>query len=154
MQWFYENDQHYFPFVSLHLYQSVRPSESAGLNWGRVDAEANLATIARSRNLGEENAPKTRAARRVIHLKSHVGAIIRSIKPLHAKDHTPVFVNKLGERIKPDQFRKDQWYRALRALDIRPDFYSCKDTAISLDITAGENAKKIVQEAGVSLSNA
>jgi hypothetical protein len=139
--------------VTLHLYQSVRPSESAGLNWGRVDPDAGLATIARSRNLGEENAPKTRAARRVIHLKANVGAILRSIKPLHAKVDTPVFINKLGERIKPDQFRKDQWYRALRALNIRPrDFYSCKDTAISLDITAGENAKKIAQEAGISLS--
>jgi hypothetical protein len=84
-----------------------------------------------------------------------LGALVssRSIKPLHAKDDTPVFINKLGERIEPDQFRKDQWYRALRALNIRPrDFYSCKDTAISLDITAGENAKKVAQEAGISLS--
>ena len=131
----------------------MRPSESAGLNWGRVDADANLATIARSQSLGEEGASNTRAARRMVHLKPHVGAILRSIKPLHARAETSVFVNKLGQRIKPDQFRKDQWYRALRAINIRPrDFYSCKDTAISLDITAGDNAKKVAQEAGISLS--
>ena len=66
-----------------------------------------------------------------------------SIKPLHAKAETPVFVNKLCQRIKPDQFRKDQWYRALRALNIRPrDFYSCKDTAISLDRTRRRSRKK------------
>ena len=50
-QWFYDNDRHYFPFVSFHLYQSVRPSESSALNWGRVDAEADLATIAKSQSL-------------------------------------------------------------------------------------------------------
>ena len=66
----------------------------------------------------------------------------------------PVFINKLGERIKPDQFRKDQWYCALRALNSirKRDFYSCKDTAISLDITAREKAKKTAQEAGISLT--
>ena len=29
------------------------------------------------------------------------------IKPLHAKEDSPVFVNKLGERIKPNQFSKE-----------------------------------------------
>ena len=93
--------------------------------------------------LGEEGAPKTRAARRVVHLKLHVGAVLRSIKPLHAKAEMPVFVNKLSQRIKSDQFRKDQWYRALRAPNIRlRDFYSCKDTAISLDRTRRRSRKK------------
>jgi hypothetical protein len=40
------------------------------------------------------------------------------------------------------------------ALDIRPrDFYSCKDRATALDGTAGENAKKVAEEAGISSIN-
>jgi hypothetical protein len=31
------------------------------------------------------------------------------IKPLYAKEDSPVFVNKLGERFEPNQFRKKQW---------------------------------------------
>jgi hypothetical protein len=152
-QWFYNNDRHYWPFVTLHLYQSVRPSESTALNWGRVDVDAGLAIISKSRHLQADNAPKTRAARRVIHLKAHVAAILRSIKPLHVKDETPVFLNKLGSRVSANEFRNNQWYRALRILEIRQrDFYSTKDTAISLDITAGEHAKKVAQEAGISLA--
>ena len=38
-------------------------------------------------------------------------------------------------------------------LNIPPrDFYSCKDTAISLDITGRGDAKKIAQEAGITLA--
>ena len=66
------------------------------------------------------------------------------IKPLHAKEDSPVFVNKLGERIEPNQFRKkQQWYRALTSLKIRPwDCYLTKDTVISLDSTARENTTR------------
>lgn len=42
------------------------------------------------------------------------------IKPLHAKEDSPVFINKAGERIEPNQFRTKQWYRALTSLKIRP----------------------------------
>ena len=38
-------------------------------------------------------------------------------------------------------------------LNIPPrDFYSTKETAISLDLTAGNNAKQIAQEAGITLA--
>src|SRR5262249_22113634 len=152
-EWFYKNDRHYWPFVTFHLYQSVRPSESTGLRWGRVDVTAELAIISMSRHLQADNAPKTRAARRVIHLKPDVAAILRLIKPLHANDDAPVFVNKLGRPVNANEFRNNQWYRALRVLHIRPrDFYSTKDTVISLDITAGENVKRVAQEAGISLA--
>ena len=152
-EWFYKNDRHYWPFVTFHLYQSVRPSESTALEWGRVDVDAELATIAKSRHLQSDHAPKTRAARRVIHLKPHVAAILRSIKPLRADSEPPVFLNKLGERLNADEFRKNQWARALRVLEIRArDFYSTKDTAISLDIMDDVNIKKVAQEAGISLT--
>jgi integrase len=150
---FYRNDRHYWPFASFDLYQSVRPSESSALEWGRVETDAEIASITKSRHLQAEDAPKTRAARRIIHLKQHVVEILRSIKPLHVKPDTPVFLNKLGGRVNANEFRKSQWYRALRLLGITArDFYSSKDTAISLDITAGENVKKVAQEAGISLA--
>ena len=61
--------------------------------------------------------------------------------------------NKLGGRVNANEFRKSQWYRAVRLLGITArDFYSSKDTAISLDITAGENVKKVAQETGISLA--
>jgi hypothetical protein len=56
--WFYNNDRHYWPFVTFHLYQSVRPSESTALNWGRVDVEAALAIISKSRHLRAKTRPR------------------------------------------------------------------------------------------------
>lgn len=151
-QWFYKNDRHYWPFVSFHLYQSVRPSESTALTWGAIDVEAHLAMILKSRDLGATAATKTPSARRVIHLKPHIAEILRQAKPLRAEATTPVFLNKLGKVMDADEFRNNQWHRALRVLEIAPrDFYSCKDTVISLDIMAGENIKKVAQEAGISL---
>ena len=51
-----------------------------------------------------------------------------------------------------NEFRNNQWAHACGVLGIRyRDFYATKDTAISLDITAGEHAKKVAQEAGISL---
>ena len=127
-------------FASLPVNEAFRIGQvelGQGRRGRKPCNDCSLATV------GEEGAPKTRAARRVVHLRLHVGAVLRSIKPLHAKAEMPVFVNKLSQRIKLDQFRKDQWYRALRALNIRPrDFYSCKDTAISLDITAGRTRRR------------
>ena len=58
----------------------------------------------------------------------------------------------VGRRMDANEFRNNQWARALRVLSIRyRDFYATKDTAISLDITGGEHAKKVAQEAGISL---
>jgi hypothetical protein len=107
----------------------------------------------RSRTLGEENPTKTKAARGIIRLKPHIAAILRSIKPVRVDDKAYVFLNKLGKPINANEFRKSQWHRCLRLLEIPyRDFYSTKDTAISLDLTAGENAKKVAQEARISMS--
>ena len=75
--WFYRNERHYWPFVSFHLYQPVRPSESTALKWPRVDVERELAQIVRSRTLGEENPTKTKASKRrriadfIVKLRKH-----------------------------------------------------------------------------------
>jgi hypothetical protein len=66
------------------------------------------------------------------------------IKPLHAKEDSPVFIDKVGDRIEPNQFRTKQWYRTLTSLKIRPwDCYLTKDTLISIDSTARENTTKV-----------
>lgn len=150
-KWFHDHDRHYWPFVTFHLWQSVRPSESTALTWGNIDRD--LASIVRSRVRGEENAPKTSQARRVIHLKPHVAEILSLIMPLRVESNTRVFLNKLGQAINANEFRKNQWHRALRSLKIKPrDFYSTKDTAISLDLSAGLPAKLVAQEAGISVA--
>ena len=93
--------------------------------------------------LGEEGAPETRAARRVVHLKPHVGAVLGIYQAASRQSRDAGIRQQVVPAPQADQFRKDQWYRTVRALNIRPrDFYSCKDTAISLDITAGRTRRR------------
>ncbi len=62
------------------------------------------------------------------------------------------FINKEGAPIDPDQWRKDYWYKALRALGIRErKFYNTRHTFISLALTAGENLKGIAEHCGTSV---
>lgn len=79
---------------------------------------------------------ETRAARWLIHLKPRIGVILRRSNRCTPKKIRRC-LNKLGERIKPNQFRKKQWYEPrLVCRYAHGTFYSTRDTVISVDITA------------------
>ena len=62
------------------------------------------------------------------------------IKPLHAKEDSPVFVNKLGERITPNQFSKETMVPSPDQSEDTPmGLLLIRDTVISVDTTAHGN---------------
>ncbi len=131
----------------------MRPSEATALRWGNVDLETGTATVTRSRHLGEENTPKTAGSRRTVRLFPIVVEILKRIKQLRVTESDYVFTNTEGGPIDADQWRKDYWYKALRALGIRErKFYATRHTYISVALSAGVNIKWLDEQCGTSVA--
>jgi hypothetical protein len=59
--------------------------------------------VRRSRTLHEDNAPKTEGSERTIDLHPAVAAVLGRLKPMHATDTTPDFLNTDGRVIYGDR---------------------------------------------------
>ena len=122
------------------------------LRVGDIHIARSVASITKSRHIGEENAPKTAGSARTVKLFPHVAKLLDGMKKLRVTEADYFFINKEGGPIDPDQWRKDYWYKALRALKIRErKFYNTRHTFISLALTAGENPKAIAEHCGTSI---
>jgi integrase len=122
----------YYPFLYTLFWTGMRPSEATALRVGDVDLRRGTPSITRSRHIGEENAPKTRGSRRVIRLLPTVVELIKAAKQLRVTESNYVFTNTEGGPIDADQWRKDYWYKALRATGIdERKFYARRHTYIS-----------------------
>ena len=129
----------------------MRPSECTALRVGDIDLKNGTISITKSRHLGEERAPKTSASRRTINLLPNVVKVLQGAKELRVTEDDYFFKNRKRGPIDADQWRKDYWYTALRAKEIRErDFYCTRHTFISLALTAGENIKAIAEQCGTS----
>ena len=96
----------------------MRPSEVAALRIGDVDFAAATILVRRSRNLGSEAAPKTRAARRIVRLDPDLVQLLRRIAPATANASEYLFRNHSGQPV--DQRNFDDSFRAvLRVLGLR-----------------------------------
>ena len=79
--------------------------------------------------------------------------VLKGIKPLHVAENDHVFKNHEGHPINEDKWRKKHWYRALRALNMRPrKFYATKHTYISVALSAGVNIKWLAEQCGTSVA--
>ncbi len=143
----------YYPFVLTAFATGARPGELVGLQWGDVDLRAGKLMIRRSRTLHEDNAPKTTGSERTIDLHAAVVAALGRLKPLHATDIMPVFLNTDGRVIYGDSFVKHEWHRALRASGVRPrKFYSTRHSFISLALSDGRPPQWVAEYVGTSLA--
>jgi integrase len=82
-----------YAFVHFRFWTGTRPSQATAFKWGSVDLLNARATIALSRHLGEENAPKTRASRRTITLLPNVVELLKTILPLRVEPNNYVFTD-------------------------------------------------------------
>jgi len=146
----------YYPFVYALFWTGMRPSEATALRQGDTDLSRGMASITKSRHLGEENAPKTRASRRTVRLLPNVVELLKGNKHLRVTESDYVFTNTEGGPIDADQWRKDYWYKALRALAIRErKFYATRHTYISVALSAGVNGvniKWLAEQCGTSIA--
>jgi integrase len=151
LDYFRSHEPFYYPFVFTMFWTGMRPSECTALRVGDVDLKNGTISIMKSRHLGEEGAPKTRASRRTVKLLPNVVEVLARAKELRVTEDDYFFKNRKRTPIDADQWRKDYWYAALRAKGIRErDFYCTRHTFISLALTAGENIKAIAEQCGTS----
>jgi len=150
---YHKKSPFYYPFIYMLFWTGMRPSEATALRWGNVDLETGTATVTRSRHLGEENAPKTEGSRRTIRLLPTVVELLTASKPLRITESDYVFTNTEGGPIDADQWRKDYWYKALRAISIRErKFYATRHTYISVALSVGVNIKWLAEQCGTSVA--
>lgn len=153
LAYFHEKNRFYHPFVFTQFWTGMRPSEALALRWGDVDLKAGRASITKSRYYGSENATKTSGSERDVSLLPIVVNLLTATKPLHATESDYVFKNQEGSPINEDKWRKKHWYRAIRALGIKPrKFYATKHTYISVALSAGCNIKWLAEQCGTSVA--
>jgi integrase len=143
----------YYPFVYTLFFTGMRPSEALGLCWGDVDLRRGEISISKSRYLGAESGTKTEGSERVIKLHATVVDVLKSIKPLHVTEDSPVFLNHNGEPVDFHTWRAKIWYRALRAKEIRVRKpYTMRHTFISVGLTNGVKIKWLAEYCGTSVA--
>ena len=128
----------------------MRPSEATALRRGKIDLTSGKAMIVRSRHLGAEDAPKTRASRRTVKLLPNVIEILNTIA-LYQNPDDYVYTDEHGRPIDQAEFGCG-FQDVLRVLSIRPrPFYNTRHTYISVAFTLGCNIKWIAEQCGTSV---
>ena len=116
---------------------------------GDIDLGNGTISITKSRNLGEEPRKRARAGERSISAQRGRGA--QALQGAPRRRGRLLFQEPKARPDRCRQWRKDYWYAALRAKEIREgDFYCTRHTFISVALTAGENIKAIAEQCGTS----
>jgi len=139
-------------YVYLHVlfYLGLRPSEAAALRWRDIDLDRRTLSIRRSRHMGQEGAPKTRAARRTVVLFPTTVELLKQMQPLHVTPEGHVFTNTNGGPIEPKAF-SSRWYDCLRTLNMRQrGVYCTKDTFVTTSLQANVSIPWLENQTGVA----
>ena len=144
----------------------MRHGEAAALRWKDLDLKRGIISISRSRDEGEDNAPKTPASNREIPMPPWVVDLLKRLpRRLHSDGSEFVFVTpegkpmtdtwwpKRGAARRPvDEESKGIWFRCLRSLGIRPrKFYATRHTFIAWALFEGANLKGLTEYCGTSV---
>lgn len=127
LQWFWDNDRHYYGYVLFAFNTGCRTSEIIGLKWADIDFNArliyithSLARIAGQTNRRENKTTKTRLNRKIpINNKLY--------DYLSKKDKTTelVFLSKHGKIIDDHNFVNRQWHTCLSQCNIPYRKFNC-----------------------------
>lgn len=152
IRWVVENEPFYYPWVRFHFETGCRPSEAAALRRG--DIEAGAIAITKSRNLGEESAPKTSGSFRKIKVSSELIEVLGELAiPGHDRPEDHVFYNKVsGGPLDAGQWARIYWKRICEGAKVpHRKFYCTRHTSITEAIKAGGNLLAIAQYHGTSV---
>jgi len=150
---FYRENRPFKAYVFIHnqFWTGMRPSEAVALRRGKLDLMNGMAMVVRSRHLGAEDAPKTRASRRTVKLLPNVVELLQISETLHQTPDDYVYKDEQGRPIDQSEFARG-FQGVLRVLGIRPrPFYNTRHTYISVALTAGCNLKWIAEQCGTSV---
>ena len=160
LAWTYEHERFYFPWVYFQFATGCRPSESCALRWGDLDAKNLTVSITKSRNLGQEKAPKTRKSYRKIKVDSQLLQVVQDLEmPGHDGHDDYVFYNKAnGGPLNSGQWARDYWKRICDGAKVKQrKFYATRHTSITEAIKLGAangnlNLLAIAQYHGTSVN--
>ncbi len=151
LAYFREREPFYYPWVLLPFMAGTRPSEASALMVGDISVATCQISINKSRHLGADNRPKTQKSERVIRVPGDVMEALVAL-PSFAIGADRVFLNKFGDPLDANQWARDYWPRALKALGIRPrKFYATRHAFITEQVKRGELLKAIADYCGTSI---
>ncbi len=166
LAWFAEHDPYWHPWLFFLFWTGMRHGEAAALRWKDIDLKRGIVSISRSRDEGEENAPKTTGSIREIPMLPWVIDLLSRLpRRLHSDGEEFVFLTpegkpmtdtwwpKRGAARRPvDEESKGIWFRCLRSLGIRPrKFYATRHTFIAWALSEGANLKGLAEYCGTSV---
>ena len=141
-----------YAFIFTLFWTGMRPSEAIALRWGDIDLSLGKASITKSRHLGAEASPKTRASTRTVKLLPAVVGVLNQLYPLRATEDDYVFVDEQGNPFDAQQWMWRHWNKVLRAIGVRQrKFYNTRHTFISVALSAGTNTKWLSEQTGTSI---
>jgi len=158
LAWTYEHERFYYPWVYFQFATGCRPSESCALRWGDLDAKNLTVSITKSRNLGQESAPKTRMSHRRIKVSDNLFRILTesawAVDASGDRNSQYVFCNAAnGRPIDAGQWARVHWGRICDGANVRRrKFYATRHTSITEAIKAGGNLLAIAQYHGTSVA--
>lgn len=149
-----EHQPFYYPFVFAQFETGMRPSETAALRFADIDLSAGTVTISKSRNMGAESKPKTRASWRTISVSNDIIELIQAMRLPWHDDHAHVFYNKIsGRPLDANQWARVYWKTMLAGAGVPyRKFYSTRHTFITEAIRNGGNPYAVAQYCGTSLA--
>ena len=166
LSWFAQHDPYWHPWLFFLFWTGMRHGEAAALRWSDIDLKRRIVSISRSRDSGEENAPKTSGSVREIPLLPWVIDLLERLpRQLHSDGKEFVFLTPEGKpmtdtwwpkrgaaRHPQDEDSKGIWFRCLRSCGIRPrKFYSTRHTFIAWALSEGANLKGLAEYCGTSV---
>jgi integrase len=166
LAWFAQNEPYWCPWLFFLFWTGMRHGEAAALRWNDIDLKRGIISISRSRDEGEDNAPKTVGSTREIPMLPWVVDLLKRLpRRLHSDGSEFVFLSpegkpmtdtwwpKRGAARRPvDDESKGIWFRCLRSLGIRPrKFYTTRHTFIAWALSEGANLKGLAEYCGTSV---
>jgi integrase len=145
-----------YMFVHDLFWTGARPSELVARVWRDYDPRTGKLSIRTSLAEKEEGATKTPASKRDIELFPNVRTNYDQFKPLRVKPTDSIYTKRprAGHGLEPidqKEFANRHFWPALTVLKIaHKDFYSTRDTFISVMLSHGEPLQKVAEYCGTS----
>ena len=166
LAWFEQHHSYWHTWLSFLFWTGMRHGEAVALRWNDIDLRRGIVSISRSRDQGEENAPKTFGSIREIPLLPWTLELLKKLqRPLHSDGAEFVFSTPEGKpmndtwwpkrgaaRHPKEDASKGIWFRCLRSLGIKPRrFYCTRHTFIAWALSEGANLKGLAEYCGTSV---
>jgi integrase len=132
-----EQHRHYAPFVKFLFYTGCRTSEAVGLNWQHVAPDLSVVTFAEAVVEGKRSLTTKTYKVRKFPVNDRLKELLANIRPSDYHPQLPVFTDRAGNLVRPNNFLRRHWQPVVKNLPIayRPQ-YNTRHTFITLCLEA------------------